>query len=64
MGLELEELAVVDDLADHRVDVVRLAVGLREHVEQAPRAALDRVGPRARGGRLPRSGRGRRQVSP
>ena len=43
LRLEVEVDAVVDDPADHLVHVVRLAVGLREDVEQLLVAAVDRV---------------------
>ena len=46
LTLDVEELAVVDDPLDHLVHVIRLAVGVRQHVEQRLLAAVDRVAAR------------------
>ena len=51
LALHVEDLAVVDDVVDHLVHVIRLAVGLGQHVEQLLVAALDRVGHRPYGRR-------------
>ncbi len=43
LALHVEELAVVDDAADHLIHVIGLAVGVRQHVEQLLLATVDRV---------------------
>ena len=43
LRLDVEVAAVVDDPANHLVHVVRLAVRLRQHVEQLLVAAIDRI---------------------
>ena len=55
LALDVEVLAVVDDPADHLVHVIRLAVGVRQHVQQLLLAAVDRVGARAGSGQALRS---------
>src|SRR3954451_4740522 len=64
LRLEAQVLAVVDDPADDVLDVVGLAVGLRQHVEQRVVAAVDRVGALAPRRRLAVVRREVRQVLP